>query len=262
MKNNPEDTALPQWKILMESNDLYNDIRKIYDLAFQRELAQITGAGANNQMLLQGVETGVRAYLTTRQDMTRRKPGKMETRNIDPVARAAHQLYMALSKIENSPNPQLKLSAAILNACTQEKSRGADLLKLARHRHGPSDPLRTLRDISRLLSDAATTVTQSNVCDTFENKRARGDAIREAELAVWSQRKRKTETHPVLALVKAFRPSWERCTAYPYTEGMYRKGLRRTDSPAVDAVLLIGQRIDPSLSRKRVVTAFRNISVA
>lgn len=243
----------------MDSNDLDRDLRDLYDNAFIEELAAIVGTGATNPNLLFGVDAAVRAYLLTRRKMMRRKPGKLEVRRIEPVADAAQQLFLALSKLNNTPNPQLKIITALEEKISSQSGRGAELLRHAQSRHGPGDPLRALREISAILADSAAKLVGKAPGDPTDDRAERSAIIRETELGVWANRTRKTETGPVLALVNAFRPTWLHCSTTPYTEGMYRKAERRSTSLAVDAILLIGQKIDPYLSRARVITAFRHL---
>lgn len=249
----------PPWHSLIDSNNLKNDLQRIYDSAFIEELAAIVGTGATNPNLFLGIESAVRAYLFTRREMTRRKPGKLETRRIEPVADAAQQLFLALSKLNDTPNPQLKIIAALEEEISNQTGRGADLLSLAQTRHGPGDPLRTLREISALLATSTAQIVGKAPGDPTDDRTNRSATILKTELDVWANRKRKTETDPVLALVRAFRPTWLGCSASPYTEGMYRKAERRSVSSAVDSILLIGRKIDPKLSRARVGTAFRHL---
>ena len=262
MYSNDISAKNPAWKRLLESNNINAELRNLYDASFQAELSRIAELDSFDGTLIDGVKAGVRAYLRSRHEMTRRKPGKMETRRIEPVSDAAHGLYLALSKIENSPNVQLKLASAIADALTQKGGRGADLLRVGLVRHGIGDPLRAVKEISEILAEVAASLVNKEVGGPSDDCRERGYDIHKAELADWALRERKTETLPIVALVKAFRPSWEQCSVHPYTEGMYRKDIRRTVSPAVDAVLLIGRKLDSDLSRKRVVTAFRNVASA
>lgn len=259
--NSIKNTAnVPVWERLLESDDINADLRDLYDTYFQVDLFRVAGLNAPNGILTDGVKVAVKAYLHTRHDMKRRKPGKMETRHIERASDAAHGLHVALSKIENHRNVQLKLASAITEAITEKRGRGADLLRVGMTRHGIGDPFRALKEISEILADVSASLVSKDVGGPSDDCRERGYEIQKAELAGWSLRERKTETQPITALVKAFRPSWEQCSAHPYTEGMYRTDLRRTVSPAVDAVLLIGRKIDSKLSRKRVVTAFRNVA--
>lgn len=251
---------VPVWERLLDSDDINADLRDLYDPYFQADLLQIAGLKAPNRILTDGAKSAVRSYLHVRHEMKRRKPGKMETRHIERVCDAAHSLYLALSKIENHRNVQLKLASAITDAITEKGGRGADLLRVGMTRHGVGDPFRALKEISEILAEASAPLVNKEVGGPSDDCRERGYEIQKAELADWSLLERKTETLPVTALVKAFRPSWEQCSDHPYTEGMYRKDIRRTVSPAVDAVLLIGRKIDSKLSRQRVVTAFRNVA--
>lgn len=252
----------PRWTALMYSNNLREDLAHIYDPIFVKNIMRLAGPAAKAADLRQGIEYGVRAYLRARRSMTRRKPGKMEARRLEPVADAAHSLQDAFQRIERSPNPRLKLNEALEHLATTETGPGANLLREAERLFGPGDPLRVFEDLARLFAEAAAQTVQKPPGPSIEDRTERHGAVLKSDLDHWNNRNRKTETEPVLALARAFRPTWKRNSCHAYTEGMFDQKLRRTVSPAVDAVHKIGCALDSNLTRSRVVTAFRALPPA
>jgi hypothetical protein len=250
------------WQCLSQTSDLKQDLRILYDDIFLRELKRSAGAGANAAELFNGIDLGVRAYLNERRDMTRRKPGKLEARKLEAISDAAYALSVALNRIASTPNAKLNLSNALMRVAADEAGRGAALISLANEAFGPGDPLTATQNFADLLMRTSAEIARKSPGPSPEDKRERGQIFLSAELERWEKRPRKTETQPVRALAAAFRPVWERNSTHPYTEGMYDPKLRRTVSHAVDAVHRIGRKLDPKLSRARVVTAFRDLPTA
>ncbi|WP_299899405.1 hypothetical protein [uncultured Ruegeria sp.] len=81
----------------------------------------------------------------------------------------------------------------------------------------------------------------------------------EADLDHWSRRPKKTESQPIFALARAFRPYWERNAMRPFNAGRYDPATKQNKATAVDAIHLIGQKLDPDMTRARVVTVMRVI---
>lgn len=254
--------ALPLWQSMMRNDDFQGDLARIYNDTFVRTLARMAGPSANLGDLRNGIEAGARAYLLVRRNMARRKPGKMEARRLEPIANAAYSLQSALDRIESSPNPRLRLMDALDELALSETGPGANLIREIEKKFGPGDPLRVLDDTIRLLALAAAQTVNKTPGQADDDRFVRHAALYDTELAAWDKRARKTETQPIIALAKAFRPFWQRNSEHPYTEGMYDKKQRRTLSPAVDAVHRIGLQLDSKLQRKRVVTAFRTLPPA
>jgi len=252
----------PRWESMMQTNDLQSELSLLYDDTFIRTIARLAGPRANPGDLRKGIEAGVRAYLLTRRSMKRRKPGRLEARRLEPIADAAHSLHSTLSRIEGSPNPRLKLTEALEALAISESGPGAALIRDVEKIFGPGDPLRVLEDVTRLLTLAAAQTVGKAPGHSDENRIERHETLYETEIDAWNARTRKTETQPVIALARAFRPFWQRNSEHPYTEGMYQKQKLGTASISVDAVHRIGLRLDSNLPRKRVVTAFRALPPA
>jgi len=246
------------WELLLESNDFRHDLSILFNDAFLRSVAQIAGRSDHTKELSAGVELGVRAYLRAQQEMKWRKPGKMETRLIEPIADAAYKLQKTIERVEKTKNPQFKLAASLEATVGIGTGRGADLLAVGTEQFGSGEQLRTLREITSLLASASAKAVGKSAGDSSEDKHARGRAILDAEVKAWKERPQRTPTYPVECFIKAFRPTWQKCSVHPYTEGMYLKNTKRTRSPAVDSVHLIGLQLDSKMPRSRVVTAFRN----
>ncbi len=250
------------WQRLTESDDLRRDLARVYDDMFIRTIARLAGPRANSVDLRKGIEAGVRAYLLTRRNMKRRKPGRLEARRLEPIADTARSLHSTLSRIEGSPNPRLRLMDALETLAISESGPGAALIREVEKIFGPGDPLRVLQDVTRLLALAAAQTVGKAPGPSDENRIERHDTLYETEIGAWNARIRKTETQPVTALARAFLPFWQRNSEHPYTEGMYQKHEHGTVSISVDAVHRIGRKLDSTLPRKRVVTAFRALPPA
>jgi len=212
----------------MQSCSLPTDIKQIYDPIFVKEVARLAGRGAVVDDLQRGIERGARAYLKERREMTRRKPGKMEARRLEPIADSAHALHLALARIEHSPNPRLNLTQALEALVGSEKGHSASMMRAVETMFGPGDPIKAIKELTELLSRAAAVTVGKAPGPSAEDKSLRHGAALVGEIDRWRARPRKTETQPVLALVTAFRPTWERNSTHPYTEGMYNPEMRRT----------------------------------
>ncbi|MEY8099852.1 hypothetical protein AB9F29_21070 [Falsihalocynthiibacter sp. S25ZX9] len=62
-----------------------------------------------------------------------------------------------------------------------------------------------------------------------------------------------------MALALAFRPYWLRNSPRPFTAGKYSAKTKQNESYAVEAVLLIAQKLDPNITRANVVTVLREV---
>lgn len=254
--------APPHWKTLLYSDNLPRDLAMLYDEPFLARIAALASARVPPAALRDGVEGAARAYLLARRDMRKRQPGKLAHRRIEAVADAAHTLARALARLEDSPNPQLKVTEALERLAQESGGRGAHLLRIMQIWHGPGDPMRALRELSEALAEASSELVGKAPGEPRDEMDARGAISYQAEMEAWRKRPVKTETVPVRAMAASFRATWQSCSFLPYTEGKHDKDRGGTRSPAVDAVHLIGLALDPSLSRSRVVTAFRDLPLA
>ena len=252
----------PPWKVLLYSDNLPRDLRTLYGESVLLRISDLAEGRIPARELRDGVERAARAYLRTRRDMQRRKPGKLAHRRIEAVADAAHSLSRALARLEESPNPQLKVAAQLETFAQDRDGRGANLLRLAQLLHGPGAPMQALREISEALAEVSASLVDKAPGEGRDGMDERGAVAYQADLQAWNKRPPKTETVPMRAMAASFRDTWQRHSFQPYTEGKYDKQTGGTKSPAVDAVLLIGRALNPQLSRARVVTAFRDLPLA
>lgn len=258
----PKTDAPPPWEALLYSDNLPQDFQRLYDERFLERIAKLARARVPAPALREGVEGAARAYLLARRGMRKRQPGKLAHRRIEAVADAAFALARALKRLEESPNPQLKVAEALERRAQESSGRGAHLLRITQTWHGSGDPMRALREISAALAEVSAELVGKAPGDPRDGMDLRGAITHQADMEAWRERPVKTETIPVRAMAASFRATWQFCSFLPYTEGKHDKHRGGTKSPAVDAVHLIGLTLDPGLSRSRVVTAFRDLPPA
>lgn len=117
---------------------------------------------------------------------------------------------------------------------------------------GPGDPVAHIAGFLDLLQKSAAHTVHLNEQDT-------PTSYHNADLDHWHRRPKKTESQPIFALARAFRPFWDRNAMRPFNAGRYDKATKQNKAIAVDVIHLIACKLDPELPRARVVTVMREI---
>ncbi|CUH89946.1 hypothetical protein PH5382_03901 [Phaeobacter sp. CECT 5382] len=212
----------------------------------------LIGPKANIEDLRSGVEAAARAYVKERRRMRRRKPGVMEHRRLSALSEKLEAISAELVRVQASPNCSGKLAESLEE---QAKSAGPSAAKLASMidgAFGPGDPVAHIAELLNLLHKSASQTVYLNEEET-------PDSYHNADLDHWHRRPKKTESQPVFALARAFRPYWDRNAMRPYNAGRYDKATKQNKAIAVDVIHLIACKLDPELPRARVVTVMREI---
>lgn len=261
--NDANAAATVPWRQLYLSDDYLTDFAALFDDRFQSDLLRIMGDRADGGAVRRGLAAAVRAYLTGQRDAERGKPSKLETRRLEPVANAAHDLVEALHGLTGKGNAEAKLVHALAVELDGQDDRGARLLRALDATTGPGDSLRALREALAHVERAAAATVGKAPGGSSDDFRERDARITRAELAAWEQGEtRPAKDGPLQELIEAFRAVWEANSDHPYVPGMHHKETGGTKSKAVDALALIVARLDPALPRSRLATVLKNLNAA
>ncbi|WP_065327271.1 hypothetical protein [Tritonibacter mobilis] len=226
------------------------ELRRLYDTRFMLELEMLIGPKADVDDLRNGVEAAARAYVRERRLMRHRKPGKWEHRRLSALSEKLDAVSAELTRIQKSPNCTGKLAKALEELPPSTDPNAARLFALIDGAFGPGDPVAHIAGLLRLLQSAAThTLASVEESDPV--------SYHQIDLDNWNSRPKKTESQPIAALARAFRPYWERNAMRPYSAGHYDQSTKQNKSAAVDVIHLIGRKLEPDLPRTRVVTVMR-----
>lgn len=253
--NTPVDTnaaSLVPWQRLMAGHGFLFELQQLYDARFMLELEMLIGPKVDVADLRIGVEASARAYIRERRRMRRRKPGVKEYRRLSALSEKLEAVSVELARIQASPNCSGKFVDA-LEAQTQSAVPSATKIAgLIDGAFGPGNPVEHIAAFLDLLQTSAAQTVALNDHDTPSSYYG-------IELDHWSRRPKKTDSQPIFALARAFRPYWERNAMRPFNAGRYDPSTKQNKAVAVDAIHLIGQKLDPDLPRARVVTVMREI---
>lgn len=240
------------WQRLMKGHGFLIELHRLYDARFTVELEMLIGPKADLDDLGKGVEAAARAYVRERRRMRRRKPGVKEYRNLSALSEKLEAVSGALARIQASPNCSGKFADTLEAQAQSADPSAANIAGLIEGAFGPGDPVGHIAAFLDLLQKAAAHTVALSENDT-------PNSYYEADLDRWSRRPKKTESQPIFALARAFRPYWERNAMRPFNAGRYDPATKQNKARAVDAIHLIGQKLDPDLPRARVVTVMREI---
>ncbi len=240
------------WQRLMAGRGFLTELHRLYDTRFMYELEMLMGPKANVDELRKGVEAAARAYIRERRKMRRRKPGAMEYRRLSALSAKLEPVLVDLARVQDSPNCSGKLADALEMQARSADPSAAGIANLIEGAFGPGDPVGHIAAFLDLLQKAAAQTVALGENDT-------PSSYYRADLDRWSQRPKKTESQPIAALARAFRPYWERNAMRPFNAGRYDPATKQNKATAVDVIHLIGQKLDPDLTRARVVTVMRVI---
>lgn len=247
-----DDGPFTPWQRLMRSPAFLAELDRLYDARFLVELEMLVGPRADIDELRKGVCIAARAYVKERRRMRHRKPGKLEHRNLLGLSAKLEGVVAALARVEKSPNCSGKLSEALKELSTTADPSAVGIASAMDTALGPGDPVHHIAKFLNLLQQA---VAQTVALDEVGTP----ESYYEADLDCWYARPKTTESQPIAALARAFRPYWDRYALRPFTAGRYDKTTGQNKAPAVDAIHLIGRKLDPELPRARVVTALREL---
>jgi hypothetical protein len=240
------------WQRLMEGQSFLIELHQLYDARFMLELEMLIGPKAGVDDLRKGVEAAARAYIRERRKMRRRKPVVMEYRRLWALSDKLEAVLGELSRIQASPNCSGKLAEALEARAQTAESSAAKIANMIDGAFGPGDPITHIAGFLDLLQKSAAQTLHLNEDDTLK-------CYHEADLNRWQNRPKKTESQPIFALARAFRPYWDRNAMRPYNAGRYDKTTKQNKAIAIDVIHLIAQKLDPDLPRARVVTVMREI---
>lgn len=240
------------WQRLMTGHGFLSELHRLYDARFMLELEMLVGPKANADDLRKGVEAAARAYVRERRNMRRRKPGAMEYRRLSALSARLEPVLMDLARVQSSPNCSGKLADALEMQARSADPSAAGIVNLIEGAFGPGDPVGHIAAFLGLLQNAAAQTVALGENDSPSSYYG-------ADLDRWSRRPKKTESQPIFALARAFRPYWERNAIRPFNAGRYDPATKQNKATAVDVIHLIGQKLDPDLTRTRVVTVMRVI---
>ncbi|WP_377191377.1 hypothetical protein [Ruegeria meonggei] len=216
------------------------------------ELEMLIGPKADVADLRKGVEAAARAYIRERRRMRQRKPGAMEYRRLSALSEKLEAVSVELARIQASPNCSGKFVDALETQTQSAEPSAAKIANLIEGAFGPGDPVGHIAAFLDLLQKAAAQTVALGENDSPSSYY--GD-----DLDRWSCRPKKTESQPIFAMARAFRPYWECNAMRPFNAGRYDPSTKQNKAVAVDAIHLIGQKLDPDLPRARVVTVMREI---
>lgn len=251
----PDTTAAPTapWQRLMAGHGFLAELHRLYDVRFMYELEMLVAApNPDREDLSKGVEAAARAYIRERRNMRRRKPGAMEYRRLSALSAKLEAVSVDLARVQDSPNCSGKLADALETLARSADPSAAGIVNLIEGAFGPGDPVSHVAAFLDLLQKAAAETVALGENESPSNYYG-------ADLDRWSRKARKTESQPVAALARAFRPYWERNAMRPFNAGRYDPATKQNKAYAVDAIHLIGRKLDPGLTRARVVTVMRVI---
>ncbi|WP_170756108.1 hypothetical protein [Ruegeria lacuscaerulensis] len=248
-------TAAPTapWQRLMAGHGFLAELHRLYDTRFMYELEMLMAApDPDMEDLSKGVEAAARAYIRERRNMRRRKPGAMEYRRLSALSAKLEAISIDLARVQRSPNCSVKLADALETKVQSADPSAAGIANLIDGAFGPGDPIAHISAFLDLLQEAAAETVSLGEQDT-------PSAYYKADLDGWFRKARKTDSQPVAALARAFRPYWERNARRPFNAGRYDPTTKQNKAYAVDAIHLIARKLDPDLTRTRVVTVMRVI---
>ncbi len=199
-----------------------------------------------------GVEAAARAYIHERRNMRRRKPGAMEYRRLSALSDKLEAVSAELVRVQGSPNCSGKLADALETQARSADPSAAGIVNLIEGAFGPGDPVSHIAAFLDLLQNAA-----AQTVSLGENESP--SSHYGADLDRWARKPKKTDSQPIDALARAFRPYWERNAMRPFNAGRYDPATKQNKALAVDAIHLIARKLDPDLTRARVVTVLRVI---
>ena len=241
------------WQRLMAGHGFLTELHRLYDTRFMLELEMLMAApNPAIEDLRTGVEAAARAYIRERRKMRRRKPGAKEYRRLSALSEKLDAVSVELARVQDSPNCSGKLADALETWAQSADPSAAGIANLIEGAFGPGDPVGHIAAFLELLHKATADTVALGEHDT-------PSSYHEADLDRWSRRPKKTESQPIAALARAFRPYWERNAMRPFNAGRYDPATKQNKATAVDAIHLIGQKLDPDLTRARVVTVIRVI---
>ncbi|NOC47041.1 hypothetical protein [Ruegeria sp. HKCCD7559] len=247
-----EAAPITPWQRLMTGHGFLPELHRLYDARFMLELEMLVGPKADAGNLRAGVEAAARAYIRERRRMRKRKPGAMEYRRLSALSDKLEAVSVELARVQDSPNCSGKLADALETQARSSNPSAAGIANLIEGAFGPGDPVGHIAAFVELLHKATAETVALGEHDT-------PSSYYEADLDRWSRRPKKTESQPIAALTRAFRPYWERNAMRPFNAGRYDPATKQNKATAVDAIHLIGQKLDPDLTRARVVTVMRVI---
>jgi hypothetical protein len=256
-------TVAPEtWRRLMSSEDLAADLQALFADTIP-EACALAGPGANPEDMQAGAALAARAYLEVRLHRQRRAPGQREAKQLERVANAAAELARALEVIPRGRAASIKMRRAIRQAATTNPGMGAGLAARIHEAHGPGDPLRGLRELSRITAISAASLVGKDLDEEYERPSARHDRLVASlaeDRALWETGALQLPERAALEVFcAAFRPCWERNSTHTFTRGATVDG-GQTKSRAVDTLHLLARKLDARLPRSRVVTAVRNLT--
>jgi hypothetical protein len=250
------------WRRLLLSEDLPADLDALFADSIP-EACALAGADADPADMRAGAELAARAYLEVRLHRQRRAPGQREAWQLERVAKAAAELARALEVLPRGRAASIKMRGELRQVMTERPGLGADLAARAHDVHGPGDPMRGLRELSRITAVAAARLVRKDLADEDETSHARHNrlhAVTADERTLWDSGAMQTPERAALeAFCAAFRPCWERNSGHTFTRGSTADG-GLTKSHAVDTLHLLGRKLDARLPRSRVVTAVRHLT--
>ena len=252
--------APASWQVLRDSPHFLENLNRLFDEAFLTDLAWIVGPHANRNELRKGVSAATRAYLLEKRHMERRKPGKREFGRMHSLKKKLEGLSKELGRIHASPNCRGKFADAIDQQRTSSSGNPPSLESVLDTSVGSGDPVAHIARFIDTLHQAsiATAPQETNHLAHWEVANL-ADATREQELQQWAKRPKTRRNSPLMALAMAFRPYWRRNSPHPFTAGKYSKETKQNEAYAVEAILLIAQKLDQNTTRANVVTILREV---
>lgn len=213
------------------------------------------------------LQESVTAYIYGALERSKYKSEKADNEALERATNKAQQLYDALLYLADHPFLEQKIVKEIKGSKTLYNEPNGKTLAdmLSGDRNCFSHFRELLVDLQIGIEGAINKKPKPVIIEGFDGSnelRLDTDGELTSKTEAWrkiSSERRLTADHALLQLLISLRIYWLSNSPHPYTEGMHHKEQGHTISNAVDIVEAVMKRLDPAVTRQKIVTALRKI---
>ncbi len=265
-----------------KSNKLYPSLNYDWNDAHSPQLEKLTNvelvqevahfAGVTSDVTSKGglknaLVAAIDGYIDGVSQRVRQCTEAEDNEALDRASKKANELSDALSDLIGHPGLEERVEQSIRNCGTlYEHKGGKPLVDILQARRNIFQPFREiLVDLQVCTEREINRKPKPTYIDEFEGDNAvrlDTDEELEQEMQLWRKRSKERKLpkdYALKMLLEAIRPYWVKNSFHPFSEGMYHKDQRQTISNLVDAIEAITSRLDPSVTRQRIVNTIRNM---